>query len=188
MLLSCMYFLSFTPLWVTVLFIDIKSLLEMDGDKYTEIISIIIIIIFTIVSLLVLLYEFIGTKNGHIDNYEIKEAYESKTITAEFLLSYILPLFAFDFCKWDQVVEFLIFYLILGYLCIRHSYFSINIILEIMQYKTYECIVNNSDDKETTKCIISRRTLTMENGEKIQVKILNNDISLDIMKLDRKRK
>lgn len=157
----------------------------MDGDKYTEIISIIIIIILATLSLLVLLYEFIGTKNGHIDKYEIKEAYESKTITAEFLLSYILPLFAFDFCRWDQVVEFLIFYLILGYLCIRHKYFSINIILEIMQYKTYECIVSNSDNKEIAKSIISRRTLTMEKGKEIQVKLLNNDIALDIEKIDR---
>ena len=36
----------------------------------------------------------------------INDAKESKTITAEFLLSYILPLFAFDFTQWDEVVKF----------------------------------------------------------------------------------
>ena len=35
-----MYFLSFVPLWITVLFIDIKSLVDGGGDKWTEIIGI----------------------------------------------------------------------------------------------------------------------------------------------------
>lgn len=43
-------------------------------------------------------------------------------ITAEYLLSYILPLFAFDFTKWDEVVKFLIFFLTFSYLCIRHGH------------------------------------------------------------------
>ena len=99
MLSLSMYFLSFIPLWITVLFIDIKSMFESDGNTYTEIISIIVIIVFTIISVIVFLFEFNGTKNGYIEDYVIREVYERKTITAEFLLSYILPLFAFDFSK-----------------------------------------------------------------------------------------
>lgn len=48
----------------------------------------------------------------------IKCAREKKAITAEFLLSYILPLFAFDFTLWNQVVLFLVFFVTLGYLCV----------------------------------------------------------------------
>mgnify|MGYP000320977530 FL=1 len=60
-------------------------------------------------------------------------------ITAEYLLSYILPLFAFDFTKWDEVVKFLIFFLTFGYLCIKHNSFSVNIVLELLGYKMYDC-------------------------------------------------
>lgn len=176
----CMYYLSFTPLWLTVLFIDVKSLLEEGENKYTEIISVIFILLFMIVSIAFWLYEFNTPKRGYIEKYELREVSESKTITAEFLLSYILPLFAFDFCKWDQVVEFLIFFSVLGYLCIRHNYFSVNIILEIMKYKMYECILNNSDNISVKKIVISKRTLTMQKGKEITLKLLNNEISLDI--------
>lgn len=180
MLSLSMYFLSFIPLWITVLFIDIKSMSESDGNTYTEIISIIVIIVFTIISVIVFLFEFNGTKNGYIEDYVIREVYERKTITAEFLLSYILPLFAFDFSKWDQVVEFLIFFLTFGFLCVRHNYFSVNIVLEIKHYKIYECNVVTNDGVGVTKTIISKQTLTLAKGKKIPVKLLNNEFGLNI--------
>lgn len=40
-----LFFLSFIPLWITVVFIDGKSLFEDNGNKYTELISIILILI-----------------------------------------------------------------------------------------------------------------------------------------------
>ncbi len=182
MLSLCMYFLSFLPLWITVLFIDIKSLFETDENIYTEIISIAIIIVFTIISVILLLFEFKRTKNGYIEEYEVREVCECKMITAEFLLSYILPLFAFDFSKWDQVIEFLIFFLAFGYLCIRHNYFSVNIVLEMMRYKIYECTVVNNDGVGVIKFIISRRALTMTKGKTIKIKLFNNDFGLNIEK------
>lgn len=69
----------------------------------------------------------------------IKGARE-KNITAEFLLPYILPLFAFDFILWNQVVLFLVFFVTLGYLCIRHNYYSVNIVLEIVGYCFFNAI------------------------------------------------
>ena len=86
-----MYFLSFVPLWITVLFIDIKSLIEGGGDKWTEIISISGILLGVLTSLIILFVKFFVADD---EKYvlTIQEAKESKTITAEFLLSYILPL------------------------------------------------------------------------------------------------
>lgn len=117
-----------------VLFIDTKSLFVGGDNKGTEIISIVCILTFFLAAIIYLLCYF-RSNSGFFEEYEIVKAHESKMITAEFLLSYILPLFAFDFCIWDQVVEYLIFFSILGFLCIRHNYFSVNIILEIMKYK-----------------------------------------------------
>ena len=178
----CMYYLSFVPLWITILFIDIKSLVEGGDYKKTEIISIVLILIFLIVTILYMVLYFNKTNDGFIEEYEIVKVKESKMITAEFLLSYILPLFAFDFCRWDQVVEFLIFFSVLGFFCIRHNYFSVNIILEIMKYRIYECALNNSDDKHIEKIVISKNSLTLKKGHSIKLKWLNNDVLLDVNK------
>ena len=110
----------------------------------------------------------------------INDAKESKTVTAEFLLSYILPLFAFDFTQWDEVVKFLIFFLIFGFLCIRHNNFSVNIILELMHYRMYECKLMNADGMEVERTVISKNILSTSKGKDVQVKILNNEYYLDL--------
>lgn len=178
----CMYYLSFMPLWVTVLFIDIKSLIEGRDYKGTETLSIVLIIIFLIVTILYMLWYFNRFNEGFIEEYEIVKVKESKMVTAEFLLSYILPLFAFDFCRWDQVVEFLVFFSVLGFLCIRHNYFSVNIILEIMKFRIYECTLNNRDERPIEKIVISKNLLTLKKGHPIKLKWLNNEVMLDVKK------
>lgn len=179
-----MYFLSFVPLWITVLFIDIKSLIDGGGDKWTEIIGITGIVFGFFISVAILFVKFFVSDDEKY-TYKIQDARESKTITAEFLLSYILPLFAFDFTQWDEVVKFLIFFFIFGYLCIRHSYFSVNIILEIIHYRMYACKLLNADGKEVERIIISRNMLSTNKGKDVQVKILNNEYYLDLY--DKKR-
>lgn len=99
-------------------------------NPYTEILSIIFIILFSAISLLVLKVNFSISEKDTVEKFEIITVKECKTITVEFLLSYILPLFAFDFTLWDEAVEFLIFFFILAYLSIKHNVFSVNIILE----------------------------------------------------------
>lgn len=101
-------------------------------------------------------------------------------MTAEYLLSYILPLFAFDFTVWNGVVLFLIFFTTLGFLCIKHNYFSVNIILEIAEFRFYNCILKNEDGIESEQIIISRRRLTGCIGEELYLKALNNEYKLDI--------
>ena len=110
----------------------------------------------------------------------LMSAKEEKTITAEYLLSYILPLFAFDFTQWSQVVLFLIFYLTLGFLCVRHNYFSINIILEITNFRFYVCKVENEDGQIMEQRIISHRRLNGCVGETLCLKSINNEYKLDI--------
>lgn len=174
-----MYFLSFVPLWITVLFIDIKSLVDGGGDKWTEIVGITGILLGLLISSIILFAKFFVTDDEKY-TLTIQEAKESKTITAEFLLSYILPLFAFDFAQWDEVIRFLIFFIILGYLCIRHNNFSVNIILELMHYRMYDCSLMNADGKEVDRTVISKNILSTSKGKDIQVKILNNEYYLDL--------
>jgi len=174
-----MYFLSFAPLWITVLFIDIKSLADGGGNKWTEIIFISGILLGMLISVIILIVKFYVTDDERY-SLTIQEAKESKTITAEFLLSYILPLFAFDFTQWDEVVKFLIFFIIFGYLCIRHNNFSVNIILELLHYRMYDCCIMNADGKMVDRIVISKNILSICKGKNIEVKILNNEYYLDL--------
>ncbi len=177
-----LYFTSFAPLWISILFIDIKSIIEGGDSLKTEIISIPVILIIFILCVFVLMFS-LGAEdvNGSM-SYRIITAKEQKAITAEYLLSYILPLFAFDFTKWDQVVLFLIFFLILGYLCVSHNYFSVNIILEFAKYRFYDCTIENEDGVEVETTILSNRRLNSLHGYDINLKSLNNEIKLEISK------
>ena len=99
-----LYYISFAPLWISVLFIDIKSCIENSSDLWTEKISIGVILVSALICLIVLMIELCTNgKEGTIPQ-TLKKAKEEKTITAEYLLSYILPLFAFDFTVWNEVV------------------------------------------------------------------------------------
>ena len=107
----CMFFLSFCPLWISVLFIDIKSICEGNPNVWTEIISVSLVLIVSIIALVVLMCDLNPQNTNNQQEYRIVSAKEEKTITAEYLLSYILPLFAFDFTVWNEVVLFLVFFL-----------------------------------------------------------------------------
>lgn len=179
-----LYYISFAPLWLSILFIDLKSCFENSKNLWTEKISVCCIIIFTIICSIILFAEL------HISDSEsavpliLKQAKEEKNITAEYLLSYILPLFAFDFTVWNEVILFLIFFFTLGFLCVKHNYFSVNIILELANFRYYTCILKNEDGIESKQTVISRYELTGNIGEEIYLKSLNNELKLDIKNND----
>lgn len=180
-----LFYLSFIPLWISVSFIDIKSIIENTYGCCTEIISLACIIIGAIISCIIAYRELSIKNNSGTSKYEIINVQEEKTITAEFLLSYILPLFAFDFTKWDEVVLFLIFFFALAYLCIKHKYFSVNIALEIVGYRFYNCDLLNEDNVKITLLIISHWQLNDRLGENITLKPINNEYQLAIQAVDK---
>lgn len=175
-----LYYISFAPLWLSVIFIDLKSCFENTNNLWTEKTSIGCIIIFAIICIIVLLIELHISDNKSSVPQILKRAKEEKNITAEYLLSYILPLFAFDFTTWNGVILFLIFFLTLGFLCIKHNYFSVNIVLELANFKFYNCTLKNEDGIETEQTVISRRKLAGHIGEEIYLKSLNNEFKLDL--------
>ena len=166
-----LYYTSFAPLWISVLFIDIKSCIENLSNIGTEKISIGCILFFSVLTVIVLAVSLCTNGKEGTTQYQLKYAQEDKTITAEYLLSYILPLFAFDFTKWSQVLLFLIFFLTLGFLCIKHNYFSINIMLELANYRFYNCELENEDGVIIEKRIISRRRLNGYTGGVLYLKL-----------------
>lgn len=162
------------------MFIDIKALMEGGNNLITEWICIIFIpLLFAICT--VCLGRILRTENPtNTENYRLICAKECKTITSEFLLSYVLPLFAFDFTKWYEIVEFLIFFLTLGFLCVKHRCLNINITIEIMGYKTYDCVVTNSDGISLKRYVISKNALNITKGFHFEAAKLNNEFLLDL--------
>lgn len=177
-----LYHTSFAPLWVSILFIDIKSCIENSTNRWTECISIGCILISCFISLIVVLVALYTNRKEGTTLCKVISVTEEKSITAEYLLSYILPLFAFDFSQWSQVILFLIFYLTLGFLCIRHNYFSVNIILEIANFRFYTCMVENEDGQKLEQRILSHRRLNGCIGDFLYLKSLNNEYKLDIQR------
>ncbi len=173
----CLYFISILPLWLAILFIDIKNIVDNDPNLYTERISIISIILIFILSLFIVYYMIHDRRKGNSEKYEIISAKKSKNITIEVFLAYIFPLFAFDFTKWDQVVIFLIFFISLGFLCIKHNYFLGNIVLEILKYDFYECTLKNVDGEIIEMNVISKRKIDKEST--LYLKSINNEYMVD---------
>lgn len=66
---------------------------------------------FSVLSIIIVQKAIKDVKNNSgSSDYEILSAEQINGITSEFLLAYVLPLFAFDFTTWIGVVEFLVYF------------------------------------------------------------------------------
>lgn len=180
MIQPSMYFLSFMPLWISVIIMDAKSLwVDRTNSPWTERLSIVCIILCSIISMIIMQIGLKATNAQNRNKVELVEAKEEKFLIAEFLMAYIFPLFAFDFTKWDGMVLFLIFFGIFGWQCIRHKYLCVNVVLDVMGYNIYECKLNDTDTIIEKK-ILSKRKLRSEINTKIVYTAINNDYVIDI--------
>lgn len=174
-----LYYLSFTPLWVTVILMDCFSIYDSPNNTCTEKISIIVILCFFVVAFA---SEACGLKINNKDNsseFIIIDAVEDKFMVAEFMMSYIFPLFAFDFSTYRGIIYFSVFFICFGWLCCRHNYFCNNIVLEAMDYRVFDCKLKNFDGVEIQTKVLSKRRIKQLINTHIVVKSLNNDIKLD---------
>ena len=174
--------MSFLPLWLSVIFIDINYIWTKGlNESLFELECAIIIGILLIISIVVVFIKFKhrGHENAFI--YEICEAKEKKMITVDFILSYVVPLMAFDFTDLKGIMLFLIFFVTFGYLIVKHNIFNANILLELFNFSYYECTLTTKDCKSgVPTTIISRRPLNSMLGETISVRSLSNELKFDI--------
>lgn len=176
---SSMFFLSFLPLWISIIFLDGKSILDGTPYIWTEVIGIILILLGLILSLICLMVQFDTKNRNDAQSYMLVSATEEKTITSEFLLSYILPLVAFDFTVWHEAVLFLVFFIVFAFLCIRHNHFSVNIVLELLGYRFYSCELN-VEGISVNKIIISREKLAVKIHDRLYIRPVNNEYSVHV--------
>ena len=120
-------------------------------------------------------------------NVFVEDIEERKVMSAEVLLSYVLPLLAFDFGSWVGMVQFLLFFFVLLLLQVRHHAITGNVFLELLGYRFYDCKYYNeeaSHNEETRIAkdakLITRRYLGGEDGVKLNVAFLNDQVALEV--------
>lgn len=174
-----MYYLAYIPLWISVIFIDTISIIRNENHLLTEIITICMLSLSSLVALFVMKNGLKTNNKLNAQKYILESVEEEKFVTTEFLFSYIFPLFAFDFTQWDGMVLFTFFFLIFGTLCIRHNYLCTNVILDLLGYRIFDCKLFCEDHRTKSKKILSKRNLIEYKGTEIISKAINNDYHLD---------
>lgn len=170
-----MFITSFAPLWLSILFIDILSVYDGNPNLITEIVGIVCILLINIASTI---YLFAGTRKatdkrgGGFERYSdilVVSARREKAITTEYLLSTVLPLFAFDFTLWRQTVLFLICFATLSFLSLRSGNVYANMFFEFQGYSFFNCAVKVNGTQQEDITILSKINLHATIGHKISI-------------------
>ncbi len=170
-----MFFLSFTPLWVCVICIDVKSLVDGTNCPYTEWIGLGVIAFILCSSILITIKTLRKRINQNAEEYRVVSAEKDTVSTTTYLLSNVLPLLAFDFTQWFDVVQFMIIFGFLVILCLLHYRCDSNICLELAGYRLYKCgLHGESGDKEGITILIHRKQLNV--NDEIIIQRLNDEL------------
>ena len=183
-----MFVTSFIPLWATIVFIDIweivlqgKNIWEAEltflenikcciSNNMLQFISVLVIMIVVIISIISIEKVMHKREIANNDVAIIKKAHKESFLSTQYLLSYILPLVAFDFGSLRDIIIFLLFFAVLAFLSIRNNNVYTNIYLEFRSYKIYTCDIQITKiDKivEYENCfVLSKVDLTQEVEEK----------------------
>ena len=149
-----MFITSFLPLWFSILVSDLWDcaiLLTTQWNKNLRILDNLFVFVHTsllqlcsiVIIVVVVSFSISGISSFLKDREEssnnpkgkIIKARKANKLSAEFLLAYILPMIAFDFGELKSVSLFVIYFLVLAFLCIRNNNIYTNIFLEFKGYK-----------------------------------------------------
>ena len=188
-----MFFTSFLPLWISIVVTDLwtigNKIVENSKEAFEnsriEIITIVLLIGYTLFSMFYI-SRIISVQERSTNKEQgiIVRAKRANKLSAEFLLAYILPMIAFDFSSMNNIVLFLIYFVVLSFLCIRNSNVYTNIFLELKGYKMYECDIERSVMNRTITdeacLVISKNSLIQAIPRILQYFDFENYIYIDI--------
>ena len=188
-----MFFTSFLPLWISIVVTDLwtigNKIVENSKEAFEnsriEIITIVLLIGYTLFSMFYI-SRIISVQERSTNKEQgiIVRAKRANKLSAEFLLAYILPMIAFDFSSMNNIVLFLIYFVVLSFLCIRNSNVYTNIFLELKGYKMYECDIErrvmNRTITDEACLVISKNNLIQAIPRILQYFDFENYIYIDI--------
>lgn len=176
-----MFISSFIPLWLSIILstiFDNKNAIT----SWTMFGIMIFLIIISLVKLKMLIRQI--RTNITPKKFTIKNAERQKSISSEYLLSYIMPLIAFDFTNLRDILIFLLYITILGYLCIKNHNVYTNIVFEIKGYSFFLCdieyLLSNQIIKKNV-LIISKNDISRFNRQNVEMSFIeiDNDIFIE---------
>lgn len=121
-------------------------------------------------------------KNEKSGKAFVKDAKKSNKLLTDFLLTYILPMVAFDFTTLIGIILFILYFTVLAFVSIRNNNVYTNILFEICKYKLYTCqfvckII--AEDVIIADCIaISKINLVQKIESEVSYFDFDNDIFL----------
>lgn len=200
-----LFFTSFIPLWISIIIINIWESIEWLIDKVNKelgfgenlinflksnYLSVVLILVITILLLIsvISLNKFLKNKKEEKNKptCKILESKHGSNLTADFILSYILPMVAFNFINLLDVILFLIYFSVLAFVCIRNNNVYINFFFEIKGYRMYycklQCIRANTNVEYNDCLVISKKHLDSEINKSFEYWDFENKIYIDITK------
>lgn len=173
--LMSMFFLSFAPLWICIVCINMKSLIDGSDYPYTEWIGLGFITFALFISMLVTIKTLRKQITQNAGEYRVVAAEKDTVSTTAYLLSNALPLLAFDFTQWFDTVLFMVVFGFLAVLCLLHYRCDSNVCLELVGYRLYKCSLHReSDDKERIILLIRRKQLNV--NDEVVIRKLNDEL------------
>lgn len=139
------------------------------------VLSVLLILLYLICALIFENY-LKNSNNNQSEKIEIKNPTKNRTLTSEYLFTYVLPLFAFDINKISNLLCLIIYIFTIMFLVYKNSSLIGNIYLDLRKYNYYTCINNNNEF-----IIISKRDIKYYENDKINVSWINNDTSVHIV-------
>ena len=148
------------PLWLAIAVGDVFRLTRgtaMDGVMKWSLLG---LAIGTVFSLGILWFAFCDRRIEPTP-VEVVEAKEGKTASAEVLLTYVLPLWAFDFTDGMGWAQFGLFFVVVVWLACRHLILEGCLFLELIGYRVYQCklLENGIDEKPHEYWVFSKEPL-----------------------------
>lgn len=179
-------FLNFFPLWMTVMFLDCKALffdhVKQNGTEWCGLCGCCIGMLVSSLVVLIRIHEKKDAKGVVVSSID-----EKKVISADVLLTYVLPLLAFDFGSWVGMVQFLLFFIVIIVLQVRHNAITGNVFLGLLGYRFYDCKYYNEESMYNEKSrvanvtmIIAKRYLEDKEGAKLNLVFLNDQVTFDV--------
>ena len=174
------FFASYLPLYI------------MFGIKYWSSIETLHILIFLIaflaLSVISVTFLFVYTKlklNKNKNSYYVTNIQKSSNNYSDYILTVILPLWAFDLKDKYQLFSFIFIWLILGFLYVKYNQVKYNI-FDFLLYSTYSCdlysLYKNEDGSVVKKyyanniSVIAGGKLKNYNNELVNIGKLSDDL------------
>ena len=167
-------FLAFTPLWLSALVVCGDSIVRRLQPIGTEITLSICIVVMLIISGVETWRAFNNVSPIDELGERILLRFEKqRTITSDFILACVLPLYTFDFTRWCSVLQFMFVMGSILILYAKYYGFPPNVVLEVCKYSCFKC--EFTDGKE--RYVLARSLPTPDKtGSKIRLQALSDSV------------